>query len=485
MDRRTYEGPMDWEYQSQPPVDHSSPFAKFSKQATSTFNSPSKLRSTNPNPFAFGDAPKSSPLKPQGQPRPPHASFFNPELQRKPTAPAFRNPAFTTPQKRVDELLYSELSGAESSPALTDASPMPAETPDEREEQDVSKLTMTPSAGRTLFSKTVLRNHASGRGEIARGSRDKVRKRKRQQGDRDVGSVRPRLPHDSDDSDSDWPEGSGSGTKRGKDKRATKAGWFKNFLSAVSDHPSAPAILSKWLQLAVNVILLSTLLICVFAILTQMRSDLAHANEKARAAIINEMSICAENFQKNACSPRAKRAPALDGPCNEWDACMKRDPYAEGMIISSLAKLAEMMNEFVGILTFKTWGFIVSLFLAAIIASNVGFGFLRESTFAPPPQPAAPLHSAPALAPMLGSAAAHHPQTAYIFAPINQTPRHVRKTLFANDATDSEASPDMKMIMPPQTPSGRRSPSKGDRDRGRSPSKGYSHVFSSSPSKRY
>ena len=137
---------------------------------------------------------------------------------------------------------------------MTDASPMPADTPDEREEQDVSKLTMTPSAGRTLFSKAVLRSHASsGRGEITRGSRDKVRKRKRQQGDRDVGSVRPRLLHDSDDSDSDWPEGSGAGgTKRSsKEKKAAKAGWFKNFLSAVSDHPSAPAILSKWLQLAV------------------------------------------------------------------------------------------------------------------------------------------------------------------------------------------------------------------------------------------
>lgn len=33
MDRRTFEGPMDWEYQSQPPVDHSSPFAKFSQKA--------------------------------------------------------------------------------------------------------------------------------------------------------------------------------------------------------------------------------------------------------------------------------------------------------------------------------------------------------------------------------------------------------------------------------------------------------------------
>jgi hypothetical protein len=38
MDRRTYESPMDWEYHSQPPMDESSPFAKFSqKQPASKF----------------------------------------------------------------------------------------------------------------------------------------------------------------------------------------------------------------------------------------------------------------------------------------------------------------------------------------------------------------------------------------------------------------------------------------------------------------
>ena len=31
MNRRTFEGPMDWEYQNQPPVDFSSPFAKLSQ----------------------------------------------------------------------------------------------------------------------------------------------------------------------------------------------------------------------------------------------------------------------------------------------------------------------------------------------------------------------------------------------------------------------------------------------------------------------
>jgi hypothetical protein len=319
------------------------------------FNSPSKLRSTNPNPFAFGGTPKGSPLKPQDQPRPPHASFFNPQLQRKPSAPAFRNPAFTTPQKRIDELVFSEYSGAESSPALTDTSEMPADTPEfDREEEEIGKLTLTPAAGRTLFSKTLLRNHASGRGEIARGNRDKVRKRKRLQGDRDVGSVRPRLAHDSDDSDSDWEEGSGAASRKGKDGKTAQRGWFKNFLSAVSDHPSAPAILSKWLQLGVNVILLSTVLFGIFAILSQIRSDLSHASEKARAGIINEMSVCAENYRKNACAPRANRPPALDAPCNDWEVCMNQDPSV--MVLQVSAKnVAEIMNEFVSVMTFKTW----------------------------------------------------------------------------------------------------------------------------------
>jgi hypothetical protein len=320
------------------------------------FNSPSKLRSPNPNPFAFPGTPKASPLKPQEQLRPPHASFFNPQLQSKPSAPAFRNPAFTTPQKRLDELVFSEYSGAESSPAMTDTSEMPADTPEyDRAEDDIGKLTLTPSAGKTLFSKTLLRNHASGRGEIPRANRDKVRKRRRAQCDRDVGSVRPRLPHASDDSDSDWEEGSGPGVKRTKDGKTGRRGWFNNFLSAVSDHPSAPAILSKWLQLGVNVILLSLVLFGIFAILSQIRSDLSRASEKARAAIVNEMSICAENFRKNGCSPRANRPPALDGPCNEWEVCMNQDASAVMIAQVSAKNVAEIMNEFVGVLTFKTW----------------------------------------------------------------------------------------------------------------------------------
>ncbi|KAL2175518.1 Di-sulfide bridge nucleocytoplasmic transport domain-containing protein [Thermothelomyces heterothallicus CBS 202.75] len=481
MDRRTYEGLMDWEYQSQPPVDHSSPFAKFSqKQPTSTFSSPTKQQSSNPNPFATEGTLNGSPSRSQAEPRPPHTSLFNPQIQLKPSAPAFRNPAFTTPQKRFDELVAPDYSPADSSPSMTDTSVMPADTPEFDREEDFRKPLVTPSAGKTLFSKTLLRNHASGRGEIPRVGRDKVRKRKRLNGDRDVGSVRPRLAHDSDESDSEFEDGQGTGAKGSKRGKEAPRGWFSSFLSSISDHPSAPAILSKWLQLGVNLILTSLVLWAIFYVLLQIRSDLHHANEKARAALANEKSICSENYIKNRCEPRRNRAPALDGPCNEWAACMDQDESAIMQVQISVRNVAEIINEFVGVLTFKTWGFLISVFLAVVFANNVGFAFLRESALQQPPKPVEPLHSPPVVPPMLGSAAAHNPQQAYIWAPLSQTPRHIRKSYFVNDATDSEASPDFKMILPPQTPSGRRSPSKGDR--GRSPSKG---TRVRSPSKGY
>ncbi len=71
----------------------------------------------------------------------------------------------------------------------------------------------------------------------------------------------------------------------------------------------------------------------------------------------------------------------------------------------------------------------------------------------------------------------HDPSQAYIWAPIRQTPRHIRRDLLGGDTDTDNSPPPFKAILPPQTPS-RRSPSKGERGRspakgGRSPSKGY------------
>lgn len=251
--------------------------------------------------------------------------------------------------------MFSEYSGAESSPALTDISEMPPDTPEFDRDDEMLRSPVTPSAGRSLISRTLLRNHASGRGEILRGNRDKVRKRKRQQGDKDVGSVRPRLSHDSDDSDSDWEDGPDSPEKQRTVGTVAQRGWFSGFLSAISDHPSAPAILSKWLQLGFNIVMVSLAVFGLMFVVYQIRSDLSYANEKARAALTHEMATCATDFVKNNCDPAGKRPPALEEQCNRWEACMNQDASAIMQLQVSVRNIAEIVNEFVGVLTVKAW----------------------------------------------------------------------------------------------------------------------------------
>ncbi|KAL1873418.1 hypothetical protein VTK73DRAFT_1009 [Phialemonium thermophilum] len=327
------------------------------------FDSPSKYPTQTPNPFAAASS-TSSPSKPQ--PQPPHTSVFNPQIQNKFSAPPFRNPAFTTPQKRVDELV-SEYSGAESSPAMTDTSEIPPDTPDADRRDELARMTITPATvNRTLFSgKSPARSYVPGRGEVPRGRsdallRDKVRKRRRQPGDRDVGSVRHRLPHGSDDSDSDWEEGGNGGPRNAsarsdKDRKSGGPGWFSSFLTAINNHPSAPAILSRWVQLAVNIFLVGGFLWFIYGAIAMMRSDLANATEKARSLVLAEMQACTHEYTKNRCAPKAERLPALNAVCDEWEVCMNQDPTSVMKVQVSARNVAEIINEFVGVMSLKAW----------------------------------------------------------------------------------------------------------------------------------
>jgi len=325
--------------------------APTANQTIGFFNPPQPQRfgAGGTNLFGADTGPRSSPLKSQHGPQPPRF-LFNPTIPNKPSAPQFRNPAFTTPQKRIDELAFSEYSGAESSPAMTDTSEVTVDTPDADRDHDFGRMTITPhTAERALFNKGTLRSRTPGKGDVPRGNRDKVRKRKRLPGDRDVGSVRSRLQHASDDSDSDWEDGA-------EPKKTVKPkGWLSSFLAAVSDHPSAPAILSKWLQLGVNLVLMSLVIIGMVYMFLQVRADLASETEKARADLLSKMSLCADHYVKNQCAPKASRAPALEIPCNEWEICMNQDPLAVMKVQLTVRNIGNVLNEFTDVMSLKTW----------------------------------------------------------------------------------------------------------------------------------
>ena len=384
-------------------------------------DSPSRTANKATNPFAsigtstgpsIFQAP-SSPSK-QAFPRPPSSSIFTGPLTKKPypAASAFRNPAFTTPQKRMDDI-FSECSGAEESPAVqSDVSMVAEDTPDfDRYDRDYAHSTMTPASAvsRKLFQNQddslvdspvsaqqsgqqrqasptrPTSSHTPGRGVVPRGKfdhifgrRDRVRKRKRQLGDKDVGSVRSRhysgsytSDEDDDSEASDWTDGDrmqrrrsgddkkgrrgGRGAGQGEEGAVATRGAIGNFFSAIHEHPNVPLILSWWMQLGMNVFIMAIVMWFIWGGISMMRADISHAADAARSRLLAHMNECAHEYTKNRCAPISERLPALNIMCNEWEVCMNQDPASVMKLQVSAKNVAEIINEFVGVMSFKAW----------------------------------------------------------------------------------------------------------------------------------
>lgn len=273
--------------------------------------------------------------------QPPKSSVFSPQVaNRYPTASAFRNPAFnsappppasfTTPRKPFDEVVMSEVSGAESSPATTTGAASPALT-------DTSETTQQDRHLDTIraFSPSRKPPLQSGRGTLPRRGNQiglfgraagKVRKRQRYNDDRDVGSVRNRMEHasnvvDGDDSDDTDAAPRGGGRRQGK---KGKGGWVRSVFGVIHDHPRIPEILTYYLQFAMNAFLVGVFVYAIWAAVASVRDDVRQANENARVDLLRVMDECAQEFAINQCA--TSRLPALQDRCRDWQACMNDDP---------------------------------------------------------------------------------------------------------------------------------------------------------------
>ncbi|KAJ4083111.1 hypothetical protein NW760_014788 [Fusarium oxysporum] len=471
MDRRTYEGPMDWEYQNSGPFDPTSPFTHAAKSnSQNVFGSPSKS-SSRPNPFANLGTPSKT--------KPPQSSF-TPQLSSRAAAPAFRNPAFTTPRRPFDDVALSEASGAEDSPALTEVSDFPNDTPEADRMSDLNMSGMTsPSKIDKSFrySKTPFssKKHTPGRGEI-RATRDLsvsefIRKRKRHNLDRDVNSI---TRHRWTESDSDSEDSIAPRRTRGKKKAIKEAprGFLGSLLHMLDEHPNAPDNLYRWVKLIVNFFLVSVFVYIGWSIVSTVKTDIENANEMARIEIMGRITECQTQYSINGCAKNDR--PALRVACEEWSECMTQNPEAIMRVKVTAKQIAEIINEFSEAMNLKAWGFFFAVLIFCAFANNFFLGGYVSKP-APPvqSQPAAPPHD-PSMAPENGPG--------FMWVPV-QTPRMQRHMLL-DDGTDTDSTPPPKMktiLAPPYTPSLRRSPSKTDRGRSpvknRSPSKGRREPF--------
>ncbi|KUI54137.1 Nucleus export protein brr6 [Cytospora mali] len=471
MSRRGVEGPMDFEYQNNR-LDPKSPWAQALTAQQQTTMGASQTAPSVPghNPFA---AKQGSPLRQQSFPHPPERSVFSPSISRQFTAPPLRNPAFTstrpnTPafstlqRDRFEDSIMSE-SAVEDSPSMNEASDVPA-TPDFDFDNsailDNFHVTTPDPARRNLFSEK-----KSGKGGLQRFSwfdRDKVRKRKRLDKDRDIGSTRSRLPDGRDEDDSDYDPGHKA--RRPKEN----LGWLHRMLTSISDKPDAPIVLSVWLQLCVDAILGGAILWMAWGVISAVRGEVLYSSEMARAQKVEEMGFCAWQFKENRCSPQKDRAPALESLCNEWDTCMNQDPNTVAGVKASAGHLADILNEFTSRLSWKTISVLIVITIVVFCLNNMMFSKFRHDMQQHKHRGLQlPVDPAPSQPATMGFPISPDRNQAYIFAPIGQTPRHIRRAFLQED-TESEASPEPRYLPAPRTPS-RRSPGKGERSR--SPSK--------------
>ncbi|KAK7750146.1 hypothetical protein SLS62_007895 [Diatrype stigma] len=533
---------MDWEYQTNGPMDPSSPFVQSTKrvqeqqqqqqqqqrqqqqqqqqQRKDVFGSSSSFGAFGHNPL---NRTQSTPSKTSGLPTTPSqpASIFSTShLNRTVTAAPFRNPAFTTPRKPFDADAYSEASPAESSPAATDVSDL-ADTPENDRSYDLDHMTITP-ASVSRHKNMVSSRKQSGKGELMHtvfSNRDKVRKRKRYNENKDISGYRlPYRQHDEwDETDYDSDEStiepgrpSSRHVSRGRSPSKNKNyngggnnkrdGWLSNFLSVIQRHPHAPAIMSYWLSTLFNFVVVFASFYFLYVIYSVLSEDFLLARRKARDGIVAEIERCTTKYTQNKCYPIEHRLPAVSQLCDEWYECMLQNENGTKTAQTIVLEVANVLNSVVGSLHYKTLavllvGFLIFCYSGTSIVKKVGGGDI----FAQPPLAPPPAYP---------SAYYPHPADRIAWEQIApQTPRHFnpRHMRHSNDETPESdiASPtpppmsSFRALAPPplHTPSSSRrlqgSPSKlmstiernrereWERERGRSPTK------SRSPTKRY
>ncbi|KAJ5701124.1 hypothetical protein N7488_008672 [Penicillium malachiteum] len=355
---RTAEGPMDFEWQTRPPMDASSPFSQLEnkKRTHNVFNSPDKkppsLRPPNSQPFLFS------------QPR------TQPDLP--PAKAVFGQPAFMTPRK-ID---VDFSSGAEN-----------FSSPENADNEDTPEQTMRTERRNSLFNIYGRFGGSPGRGEIPRtkhysnGAFHKVQKTRRRNRE-----LTRKVKTDSDD-ESDRPSSSdekkgklsrqGQGQEHGSELVPSRMSSFSEFFALLEAHPNVPSILSWWAQLMVNLSLFSLAVYIVFTFVSAIRAEFEQAADEVSDGILADMAKCAKDYVDNKCGGPG-RLPALETVCENWERCMNRDPAKVGRAKVSAHTMAVIINNFIDPISWKA----VAIFLATIstvtVVSNWSFRSFRS-----------------------------------------------------------------------------------------------------------
>lgn len=151
-------------------------------------------------------------------------------------------------------------------------------------------------------------------------------------------------------------------------------------LGWMMQNPNLPYIITSYLQLAFNGIMLASMAYVVYLFISSVRQDVGFKFSAHSGEILMAKSKCAKLYLLNECAAHSRR-PALETLCDQWELCMNRDEHAVNRARLGAETLAEIISGFIDRFSYKALGLISLLFLGSMFVSNFAFGFFRAKTY--------------------------------------------------------------------------------------------------------
>ncbi|KAI5778947.1 Di-sulfide bridge nucleocytoplasmic transport domain-containing protein [Geopyxis carbonaria] len=289
-----------------------------------------------------------------------------------------KSSVFTTPYKFAAPPKFGPITPQRTKPEASSSflfhSPGSATLPEDENDNDSENEVRTSEISRSLRrvnnrSVPTTPARVTGRGELRRGKHydGAIIKSRRKRNQRLLGPG----SEDGEDSDNDEYQ-----TPLGRRARRFPSSIKSSTEDWVATHRNIPLIISDYLQLIVNGVLLMVCLYMVYGFIITIRNDIDQKVQEISSEIVQHMASCSKSYIENRCAPDI-RVPAMEIQCSAWEMCMNRDPEKIGRAKVSAQTFAEIVNSFVNNISYKTMFFTSFVILGSFLASNFAFGYLR------------------------------------------------------------------------------------------------------------
>lgn len=149
----------------------------------------------------------------------------------------------------------------------------------------------------------------------------------------------------------------------------------------ILNNPSAPYVLSLYLQLFINAVVVFTLIAAAAILFAKVRTDIAHQNSEYASAHSIQVARCAREFLLNKCpqDPLDPVRPSIASRCDELRKCRDSAPTRLGGAKVAAETLGIIIDGFFKPLSYKLLIFMVLMPLATILIINAGLYRCRAS----------------------------------------------------------------------------------------------------------